>query len=126
MATGKRAFQRESSVQTLSAIIEDQPEPPAGLNPQIPHGVLATIQRCLAKAPESRYESTRDLVKDMKVVQALSTAPTPLRSSQSSIAVLPFANMSTDPEQEYFCDGMAEEIINALTLRRYMERLRPV
>ena len=40
-----------------------------------------------------------------------------------SIAVLPFANMSADPEQEYFCDGMAEEIINALTK---LENLRVV
>lgn len=126
MATGKRAFQRESPIQTLSAIIEDQPEPPAGLNPQIPHSVQATIQRCLAKAPEDRYESTGDLAKDLKVIQSLSAAPIPSTRSQSSIAVLPFANMSTDPEQEYFCDGMAEEIINALTQRRYMERLRPV
>ncbi len=87
---------------------------------------MATIQRCLAKAPEDRYESTGDLAKDLKVIQSLSAAPIPSTRSQSSIAVLPFANMSTDPEQEYFCDGMAEEIINALTQRRYMERLRPV
>jgi len=39
---------------------------------------------------------------------------TPLRITDKSIAVLPFVNMSNDPEQEYFCDGISEEIINAL------------
>ncbi len=46
---------------------------------------------------------------DAKTVAAPTTADVP------SIAVLPFTNMSADPEQEYFCDGMAEDIINALT-----------
>jgi serine/threonine protein kinase len=60
MATGKRAFQRDSSVQTLSAIIEDEPEP---LSHEIPLGLRSTIQRCLTKESEGRYASTQDLRK---------------------------------------------------------------
>ena len=54
----------------------------------------------------------RDLRTGSKPTAVLSAVPEP---DIPSIAVLPFANMSADPEQEYFCDGMAEEIINALT-----------
>ena len=55
---------------------------------------------------------------DLRILRRSSeaaTVATPIRADVPSIAVLPFTNMSADPEQEYFCDGMAEEIINALT-----------
>ncbi len=61
MATGKRAFQRNSSVQTLSAIIEDEPAPPTVLNREVTQDLQSIIQRCLAKNPPDRYTSTRDL-----------------------------------------------------------------
>jgi tetratricopeptide (TPR) repeat protein len=58
MATGKRAFQRDSSVQTLSAVIEYQPEPIAALNPGTPSRLGVIVGRCLEKSPEDRYDST--------------------------------------------------------------------
>jgi len=68
MATGKRAFQSDSPVQTLSAIIEDQPEPIASLNPSCPPPFRWIIERCLAKEPETRFGSTRDLSRGVEDV----------------------------------------------------------
>ena len=72
-------------------------------------GPLGTVvARCLKKDPRDRWDRTESLL------EALRGLPSDV-SAEASIAVLPFANMSADPEQEYFCDGMAEEIINALS-----------
>ncbi len=66
MVTGKRAFQRATSVETLSAIIRDEPEPVATLNPNLPVNVRWIIERCLAKTVEERYGSTLDLARDLQ------------------------------------------------------------
>ena len=65
MATGRRAFQRNTPVETLSAIIREDPEPVGTLNPRAPAPLRWTIERCLAKNPEDRYVSTRDLARDL-------------------------------------------------------------
>ena len=66
------------------------------------------------KARPSRYQRAEELIADLRALQSgarLAAATT--RPAGPSIAVLPFANMSADPDQEYFCDGMAEELISA-------------
>jgi serine/threonine-protein kinase len=67
MATGELAFQRESVVQTMTAIIEDEPAPIATLNPTLPVRLGVIVKRCLAKNPEERYESTRDLARELQL-----------------------------------------------------------
>src|SRR6202171_734938 len=69
MATGKRAFQRRSAVETLAAILRDEPEPIGNLNPQIPPPLQWTVKRCLAKTPEDRYASTEDLKRDLTIMR---------------------------------------------------------
>jgi TolB-like protein/Tfp pilus assembly protein PilF/predicted Ser/Thr protein kinase len=66
------------------------------------------VKRCLAKRPEDRFQTMAEV---RSALEALRAKPA---EQQPSIAVLPFANMSGDKEQEYFSDGLAEEIINAL------------
>ncbi len=66
MATGKRAFQKKTAVETLSAIIREEPEPIAGISPTAPAPLRWVVERCLAKEPEDRYASTRDLARDLK------------------------------------------------------------
>ena len=63
MAAGKKAFDEPASVQTLSAIISDEPPP---LDPRLPAPLRWAIDRCLAKNPESRYDSTRDLCHELR------------------------------------------------------------
>ncbi|HSB35646.1 MAG TPA: serine/threonine-protein kinase, partial [Thermoanaerobaculia bacterium] len=69
MATGKRAFQRASPPQTLTAIIQDEPGPIAALNPRIPAPVRWIIERCLAKEPRNRYASTEDLARELATIR---------------------------------------------------------
>jgi eukaryotic-like serine/threonine-protein kinase len=69
IATGKRAFQRGTAAETLTAIIREEPEPPATLNPAIPTPFRWILERCLQKDPEERYASTRDLARDIKSIR---------------------------------------------------------
>jgi serine/threonine protein kinase len=69
LATGKRAFQRGTAAETLTAIIREEPEPPAALNPAIPTPFRWILERCLQKDPEERYASTRDLARDIKSIR---------------------------------------------------------
>ena len=66
MATGKRAFQKKTPVETLSAILREDPEPLAAASPQAPAPLRWIVERCLAKEPENRYAATRDLARDLK------------------------------------------------------------
>ena len=118
MLAGKRAFARETAAETMTAILKD-PAPEVSVS-----GIEATpelnriIGHCLEKNPGERFQSASDLSFHLK---SLLTGAAPARPSSGieapaakpetpSIAVLPFANLSPDPEQEYFCDGIAEEI----------------
>ena len=69
MATGRRAFQRKTGAETLAAIIRDEPEPLAQTAPAAPAPVRWIVERCLAKDPEERYASTKDLARDLKSVR---------------------------------------------------------
>jgi len=66
MATGKRAFERGSSAETLTAIIREEPEPISTANVRIPAPLRWIVERCLAKDPEDRFASTKDLSRDLK------------------------------------------------------------
>ncbi len=69
MATGKRAFQRKTGAETLVAIIREEPESIGQLAPQAPAPVRWIVERLLAKDPEERFASTKDLARDLKSVR---------------------------------------------------------
>jgi Tol biopolymer transport system component/predicted Ser/Thr protein kinase len=69
MLTGRRAFQAPSAPQILAAILEDDPEPIAKLNPRVAAPVRWIVERCLAKDPRQRYESTADLARDLATLR---------------------------------------------------------
>src|SRR5437879_3564453 len=73
--------------------------------------------RALAKAPADRFATAAQFAQALKSPGATPPGAVPVvtATAPKSIAVLPFVNMSADPENEYFTDGIAEEIINALT-----------
>ncbi len=65
MATGQRPFQRKTGAETLVAIMREEPEPIGQVNPKTPAPLRWIIERCLAKDPEERYASTKDLARDL-------------------------------------------------------------
>jgi len=102
--SGSRAFEGSSTAQVLSAVLRDDPEPLQ----HVPPALQRIVFRCLAKQPDQRFPSMSALKSALEQVPVKSSEP------EASIAVLPFTNMSADKENEYFSDGLAEEIINAL------------
>ncbi|MGH9317173.1 MAG: protein kinase domain-containing protein [Thermoanaerobaculia bacterium] len=66
MAAGKRAFERQTGADTLSAILHEEPEPLERANPRAPRELQRIVERCLAKDPEQRYASTADLARELE------------------------------------------------------------
>jgi serine/threonine protein kinase/predicted Zn-dependent protease len=107
--SGRRAFSGESNFAVMSAIVSKQPD-----SVQASSQLEKIVKRCLEKKPAERYQTMAELKAALeKAVQSKMKVST--EEPMPSIAVLPFVNMSSDKEQEYFSDGLAEEIINALT-----------
>jgi len=69
MVTGRRAFPRSTAVGTLMAILREQAEPIGALNPEAPAPLCWAIERCLAKEPDKRYVSTRDLARELATIR---------------------------------------------------------
>jgi len=76
MATGKKAFQREHAVDTLAAILHEEPVPVATLRPDAPAPLVWVIDRCLAKEPGDRYDSTKDLSRDLATLRDRASSAT--------------------------------------------------
>jgi len=104
MLTGRRAFDGDSVIAIVAAILYKEP---AVLD--APPALRSIVARCLCKSPADRFQSVTELRAALE-----SAATVRPDGKQPSIAVLPFANMSADKENEYFSDGLAEEIINVL------------
>jgi len=104
LLAGTRAFTGDSTAQILSAVLRDDPGPL-----EAPAALQQIVRRCLAKDPDRRFQTMAD------VRQALQHLTPASADVTTSIAVLPFANLSRDADDEYFSDGLSEEIINALT-----------
>ncbi|MFZ0426937.1 MAG: protein kinase [Acidobacteriota bacterium] len=145
MATGRCPFQRQTSQATVAAVLTDQPPPPEELNPDLVHGLGRVIQRLLEKDPEKRYADCSAVRADLQQVVApgatverrawagvtarwfllipllllamfLWNYLRPEPATIQSIAVLPFENLSGDPDQEYLADAMTDALIASLAL----------
>ncbi len=89
MATGHRAFQKPTGAETLSAIIREEPDPVARVNPRAPAPYRWIVDRCLAKDPEDRYASTRDLARDLKSVREHVSEVTSTASGATAVSATP-------------------------------------
>jgi serine/threonine protein kinase/Flp pilus assembly protein TadD len=112
--SGERPFAGESSAELISTILRDDPDLPARLRSELPQGLYPVIRRCLEKNPNDRYPTASELQVDLEEARK-GKLPVAAESVAPSIAVLPFVDMSLDKDQDYFCEGMAEEIIIAFT-----------
>jgi serine/threonine-protein kinase len=167
MLTGKRAFDGDDATSIRAAILEREPPLVSSLQPQVPAAVDEIVRRCLAKKPDDRWQTAADVIHELKeVIQARTqtsmsgghawrwvaaaaiaavagstlwmtmgrrgVSPGQIRS----IAVLPLENLSGD--QEYFADGMTEQLIADLariralrvisrtSTRQYKDARKPV
>jgi serine/threonine protein kinase/Flp pilus assembly protein TadD len=102
-----------------------EPAPPLPVTaPPLPEGVERAIQKAMERRPEDRFATTGQFAQSLNISGMTSTPPgaspatsvTPTSNrAAKSVAVLPFADMSPEKDQDYFTDGIAEEIINALS-----------
>jgi eukaryotic-like serine/threonine-protein kinase len=104
LVSGKRAFGGASAAEAMSSVLRDEPEPL-----HVSAALTEIAMRCLRKSPAERFQTVAEV---RGALESISGKQVEL---QPSIAVLPFANMSRDADDEYFSDGLAEEILNVLS-----------
>jgi TolB-like protein/Flp pilus assembly protein TadD/predicted Ser/Thr protein kinase len=136
--SGKHPFKRSSQVDTLSAILRDPPPPLHLEATPVPAALSGIVTKALAKTTAERYQSAREIGRDLQnpreqvlprkrpawlawtvaaialIVLGLGIAYYMLSGRVNSIAVLPFNNLTGDAGQEYFVDGITDELIGRL------------
>ena len=121
MAGGRRPFAGDSSAALMSSILRDAPRPLTEIRPSLPAAVSRVVARCLEKAPRDRVQSADEVLTELKVARRAFESGAPVNAAPASqarvesIAVLPFTDMSAAKDQGWFCDGIAEELLNALS-----------
>ncbi|MCH7548775.1 MAG: protein kinase [Candidatus Krumholzibacteriota bacterium] len=113
MLTGEQPFRGANDIAVVYSILNESPRPPRELRPEIPEALEKIALCLLAKRPADRCPDAPALLGDLRALS--SGAISPVASRAPSIAVLPFENMSADQEQDYFCAGISEDILNDLT-----------
>jgi serine/threonine protein kinase/tetratricopeptide (TPR) repeat protein len=119
MVAGKLPFQADHEQVTIHLILNEEPPRIRSHRADAPKQLEGIIEKCLSKAAGERYENAEALKKDLEsLVESLKPGTVKRKASaqesKPSIAVLPFRDMSSGRDQEYFCEGIAEELINAL------------
>ncbi len=114
MLTARHAFEGTTKMSILAAILHEDPPPIRQLVGDLPADFEKVVERCLQKDPTQRFQQAEDLRQALKKLLAERTDERTAARATPSIAVMPFENLSPDKENEYFSDGLAEEIINSL------------
>jgi serine/threonine protein kinase/Tfp pilus assembly protein PilF len=116
MLTGEPPFTASTAQALIAKRFTDTPRSVSAIVPAIPEYVAQAVRRALSRDAKDRFATAAELSVALERKQRKGGA-----DEKPSIAVLPFSNMSTDPENEFFSDGIAEEIINALTKVQALE-----
>ena len=127
MATGKRPFHGPTAPALISSILRDPPPAISIVRPDLPEGLSQLVTRCLEKNSARRIQTVKEIHQELEAlrrkmdsteVSRHSSDSVPGFSGRPAIAVLPFDNLSRDPEQEYFADGLTEDLITRLSMWR--------
>jgi serine/threonine protein kinase/tetratricopeptide (TPR) repeat protein len=121
LAAGQRPFLGETRSDVASSILRDTPAPLTRLRSDLPRPLEDLVSRCLEKRPDDRFQTTLDLLLELKELEherAGSEDPSPRQGkgkpARNRLAVLPFENIGGDPEQDFFVEGMHEEVLASL------------
>jgi serine/threonine protein kinase/Flp pilus assembly protein TadD len=119
MLSGERPFTGPTPQAIMSKRFTETAKPLRAVRNSVPENVERAVTKAMSTDAGERFPTAsmfaQALASGLTTPTDTQTIPQPVMSAAKSVAVLPFANMSPDPENEYFTDGMAEEIINALT-----------
>ncbi|MGE5177949.1 MAG: protein kinase domain-containing protein [Bacteroidota bacterium] len=118
LATGRRPFPGRTPGEISASILHDTPAPPSSFRTDLASDLERIIARCLEKNPRERAQTALDICNELRRLKhglERGAVPEPARHGVASIAVLPFVNRSRDAEDEYFSDGLADELLNMLT-----------
>jgi non-specific serine/threonine protein kinase len=114
--TGRLPFPGETAVDVMHAILHDTPVPMRSHRPDLSAAWGDLVDRCLSKEPAQRPGSVEDLLEALKAVRGAAPASAPADSkAEKSVAVLYFENLSGSGEDEYFRDGITEDVITELS-----------
>jgi serine/threonine protein kinase/Flp pilus assembly protein TadD len=114
MLTGQVPFKGDYEQAVIYSILNEDPKSIMEFREDTPPRLTHIVGKSLQKNPIDRYQTTKDLIEELKAIDK-SEPSVQEQQFVPTVAVLPFANMSVDKEQEYFCDGIAEDVLNDLT-----------
>jgi serine/threonine protein kinase/tetratricopeptide (TPR) repeat protein len=112
MLAGVMPFGRKNDQALIYSILHETPEPLTRVRQEIPFQLDRIVQKALEKDKLVRYQKMAEILEDLEAVR---TSGASVPQPEKSIIVLPFENISSDPEQDFFCDGMTEELISDLS-----------
>jgi non-specific serine/threonine protein kinase len=117
MATGRQPFSGNTSAMVFEAILNRTPSPPVRVNPKLPPELAQIIETAMEKNRKARYQSAAKLREDLKRLRQDSESGrvTAEKGAEKSLAVLYFENPGGEKEDEYFRDGITEDIITELS-----------
>ncbi len=116
MATGRRPFIKERREALMFEIFSNSPPTVRSLRPEVPAAVDQLVDACLRKEPAERPSSAAMVAETLRAVAGgTSSGAMAARETVRGIVVLPLRNVSGDPSQEYFADGMTDAIISDLS-----------
>ncbi|MGH8122118.1 MAG: TPR end-of-group domain-containing protein, partial [Rudaea sp.] len=120
MLTGERPFTGSNAQAVMTRRLTETARQLRAVRSSVPESLERAVTKAMAVDASARFSTTGQFglalaSGSMSTPSDTMVVPTPIVSAAKSVAVLPFTNMSNDPENEYFTDGMAEEIINALS-----------
>ena len=120
MLAGERPFSGNTELEAFSKRFNETPTPIRKVREGVPESIETALTKAMSPDPDGRYASIALFAQAIGSGAVgspiiIHTHPSPTVSAAKSVAVLPFTNMSADVDNEYFADGIAEEIINALT-----------
>jgi serine/threonine protein kinase/tetratricopeptide (TPR) repeat protein len=115
MLSGKLPFKGEHDQSVIYAILHEEPESLAKARPGLAPDLEHIVGQALSKKPADRYQTMEEFLEDLSaMIEGLKPLKAKPKPAAVKLAVLPFANLTGDPEQEYLSDGLTQEMIARL------------